>query len=367
MPDPAPKLSRRLQAYWFSPRKGGLSALERGAAWALEKLYRALLWVREGLWMPLARPTRSVAGVRTLAVGNLIVGGAGKTPTVMALSAAVRDLGLKAAILSRGYQSQAEHAGPVILTPADLASTTAQQVGDEAWLLCWRTQLPVAVGKNRHAALRALKEKFPEINFAILDDGLSQRQLSVDQSMLVMDSRAFGNRHCLPLGPLREPAINLKRFTAWVDNGFSQAGHASVELPALRVPLTQRNGPWVRVDQWQSADDWLGFEAGLAKFRAGKILAVAGIAVPERFFESLRDLGLSFDTLALADHDPQLVNHTLAHCESRVYDWILMTEKDAVKFFHEPIALRSKMWALRKEAHIDPSAIKRLLHGLKTA
>jgi tetraacyldisaccharide 4'-kinase len=366
MPAPAQTLSQRLQTYWFYPDRALLGLHERAMLRLLEGVYRLLLWLRERIWVAF-RPTKTVQSVRTLAVGNLIVGGAGKTPTVMALASAIGGKGLRAALLSRGYKSEAEHAGPRILMPSDLANTRAQEVGDEAWLLCWRTQMPVGLGKDRHASLLMLKSRFPDLGIAILDDGLAQRQLHADQQILVLDSRGFGNGHCLPLGPLREPAVNLKRFDAWVNNGLAPSHENALGLPLQRIELTQTNGPWVSVGQWQVPDCWLDLDAGIEKFRSAKILAVAGIAVPERFFESLRGFGLEFDALALKDHDPQLVDKTLRHCENQPYDVILMTEKDAVKFFHHPDVLRQKMWALRRQAQLDSTALERLMHGSETS
>lgn len=366
MSAPAQTLPQRLQAYWFGQKQPNLRAYEWVFLWAAQGLYRLLLWAREQIWVAL-RPARTVNFVQTLAVGNLVVGGAGKTPTVMALASAIGERGISTGLLSRGYKSQAEQAAPRIITPSDLANTPALEIGDEAWLLCWRTQLPVAVGKDRYRSLLALKQRFPELQVAILDDGLAQRRLQADQKLLVLDSRGFGNGHCLPLGPLREPAVNLHRFDAWVDNGFSKSGQDLSPLPSQRIELNQRNGPWVSVDQWQSPERWLDFAAGIETFRCGKILAVAGIAVPERFFEGLRNEGLRFDTLALDDHDPLLAEKTLRRCEGQSYDAILMTEKDAVKFFHHDHLLRRKMWALRMQAQIDSTAIERLLHGRKTS
>jgi tetraacyldisaccharide 4'-kinase len=355
-------LSERLQQHWFKPNAGLLKAHERLLLGLLEGLYRLAVFSRNAVWGALHGSQR-VEGVTSLAVGNLIVGGSGKTPTVLALADVLTASGRQVAILSRGYKSKAEQHGTRIITPEDLPHISAQDVGDEAWLLCWRTGLPVAVGKDRLESLRALKARFPKLEFALLDDGLSQRRLRADKTLLVMDSRGFGNRHCLPLGPLREPAVNLTRFDAWVDNGFSASGLREA-LPSARIELSQTNAQWICVEHWQTPRHWWELEEGLQHFRQGKILAVAGIAVPERFFESLRTLGLSVETLALQDHDPQLVARVLAHCESRHFDFILMTEKDAVKFFHHPHALRQKIWALRRSAQLNTTAIERLIHGL---
>ncbi len=360
MPPASQPLTQRLQRHWFDPQGGHLRAYESLLLGLVERLYRLALHLRNTLFSP-TRSSQSVSGVKSLAIGNLIVGGAGKTPAVMALASALAALGKETAILSRGYKSTVQ--GTRILEPKDLDQISAQEVGDEAWLLCWRTGLAVAVGKDRLASLKALKTHFPKLSVALLDDGLSQRRLRADQSLLVMDSRGFGNRHCLPLGPLREPAIHLNRFDAWIDNGFSKAGGFAT-LPAHCIPMTQHDEQWVSVDHWQTPERWLALQEGVGRFRQSRVLAVAGIAVPSRFFETLQSLGIDCETLPLADHDPNLVAHISKHCASNDYDVILMTEKDAVKFFHTNCSLKPKMWALRRKAQLEPQAIERLIHGL---
>ena len=356
----------------------------------LERLYLALWRLRE--FVATRRPPpHAPDGIHVIAIGNLLVGGAGKTPCVLALALALRAAGIPVGILSRGYKSRSERSRPTVLLPYNLMNLSPEQVGDEAWLLAWRTESPVAISKNRQWGLEALLRADPSIKVVLLDDGLQQRTLAWDQSLLVMDDRALGNGHCLPAGPLREPAQDLGRFSYWIDNGLSslstEEGRSpmapmapiapiaqiapiapiaplaalTAQLPAAGGPLKQTLGPWVPLEHWRDGKQWLTTPQGVAAFRGRSILAVAGIAVPDRFFNLLSELGLEFDRFALDDHDPQLVAHVIGRWQVKNYDVVLMTEKDAVKFFHHDTPLHSKAWALRREAQLEPDVLQRLI------
>jgi len=332
---------------------------------ALEAVYRTGFGLRE-LWARLERPAK-VQAIQVIGIGNLVLGGAGKTPCVMAIAQSLQQAGWRCGILSRGYRSQAEQRKPTLVLPENLAHLPARQVGDEAWWLAWRTRCPVAVGKDRRSSLKMLLAAIPDLNVVILDDGLQQRDLYCDKTLLVIDERGFGNGHCLPYGPLREPAIQLRRFTAWIDNGFQPAPpHGRTSLPELGTTLKQVNRSWVPLTLWQSPEQWLSLDEGIAQLRGRKILAVAGIAMPERFFQSLRGLGLSVDTLALKDHDPELIFHVQQRLQQTHYDHVLMTEKDAVKFFSTSTSLSSTAWALRRDAQCDAEFIQRMMYGPET-
>jgi tetraacyldisaccharide 4'-kinase len=365
-------IQHRLLQHWFAPPAAAvLPEWQASLLGLLERLYLAAWRLRE--WAAARTPpARAPTGVHVIAIGNLLVGGAGKTPCVMALALALRAAGTPVGILSRGYKSRAERGRPTVLLPYNLMNLSPDEVGDEAWLLAWRTESPVAVSKNRRWGLEALLRADPSIQVVLLDDGLQQRTLAWDQSLLIMDDRALGNGHCLPAGPLREPALNLKRFSYWVDNGLLATPAAKEPLPpellALieQLPpaaglLKQTLGPWVPLEHWRNGNAWLSTSDGVAAFRGRSILAVAGIAVPERFFKLLTDLGLEFDRLALDDHDPELVAHVIGRWQVKNYDVVLMTEKDAVKFFHHNTPLHSRAWALRREAQLEPDLLKRLI------
>lgn len=371
MPSAPERFSQRLIRQWYEPGSGGINPTERLLLGLIEAVY-GTLWQIRRLWVAtFARPRRH-EGVRVIAVGNLIAGGAGKTPTVIALGLAMRNANLACGLIFRGYKSQAEH-GPVrVVTPQDLAFTSAQTIGDEAWLACWRTGLPVAIGKDRFAALAALKSAHPNLEVAILDDGLQQTRLAFDQSILVTDARGFGNQRLIPAGPLREPIGNLQRFDAWVHQetrgpmarDTMAARHA---MPTLQSVLLQRQTAWVPLAHWQEPNRWMDFEEGLARFRGKSILAAAGIAVPARFFELLHQHGLACKTLPLADHDPQTTARILAAQHAGTFDVILMTEKDAVKFFADKTNVPDNAWALRRDAALDEHFLNRLIHGPQTS
>ena len=368
MPTPPDGLENRLFRHWFSDRPV-LNGIQRLLLWAAAQMYRALLWGRE-LWRRRVSPPRRLTGVTVVAIGNLIVGGAGKTPCAIALASAMRDAGIRCGLITRGYRSEAEHGPCRVVDPSELSSLTASQIGDEAWLLAWRTQLPIAVGKNRFEGAQRLKERYPDLQAVLLDDGLQQRSLHCDQRLLVLDERGFGNGACLPLGPLREPIGNLQRFDGWIDHGFRDSpGFQSVAhaLPRTYARLSQTNHAWVPIAQWATPSSWLNLHEGVMRFKNLRLLAVAGIAVPARFFETLTGLGLAVDTLGLNDHDPNTVAYVQRRWATKAYDAVLMTEKDAVKFFHQDSVLDIPAWALRRDAILDEDFLTRFVHGLKTA
>lgn len=358
----------RLIQHWFGT--GPALALPlRAGLWAISLIYASLSGFRRIFLSALFAPNR-VAGLRTVAVGNLIVGGAGKTPCVIALAEALTRAGIPCGLISRGYRSAAEHQPSRVIDPKALAETPAALIGDEAWLLAWRTQRPIAVGKNRYEGALALKRRYPEIQVVLLDDGLQQSSLASDLKILVLDDRGFGNGHCLPLGPLREPIGELKRFDAWIDNGFSKHlsfNDFSAQLPQWSGNLSQGNSDWVPLSGWANPSAWLDLESGVNQFRSKRVLAVAGIAVPTRFFQTLEELGLSCDQLALEDHDPKTIEHVAAQWASQNYELILMTEKDAVKFFSQVPTPTLPIWALRRQATLNSEFLTRFVHGLQTA
>lgn len=364
---PAQKdLLARLKNHWFKtdgPRPNGLLLT---LFWALSLLYRSLGASRDALRRP--KILNPGGRPRIISVGNLIVGGAGKTPVVMALAQGAAKRGLKAAILSRGYKSAAEHGKSRLIDPKGLADTDPQEVGDEPWLIAWRTGAVIGVGKNRAAGFELLKKAHPDLDVVILDDGLSQRDLAWDASVLLVDERGFGNAQCLPFGPLREPLGDLSRFDHWIDNGLAQntlqENQFLASLPKSRGVLSQSAETWVDLLHWQEPLKWVDVESGITTFRSQKILAVAGIAVPDRFFGLLHSMGIAHTPLALADHDPELAAKVARQCEQSNYDCILMTEKDAVKFFHHLSMLRLPGYALRRSAQLDDAFTDRLFNGL---
>lgn len=359
------RISKRLLEHWFSKNSGRLGLVWRLPLLLLEGVYLTLLGLREA-WFSWIRPARKVVGVRVIAIGNLVVGGAGKTPAAMAMAEVFQSKGIICGILTRGYGSTTEsEKTQLAILPDELGQTTAQQIGDEAWLLAWRTRCPIGVGADRYRSLLALRARVPGLQVVILDDGLQQRSLQCDERYLVIDSRGFGNGHCLPYGPLREPAMALQRWTGWIDHG---AGNLlanecpSTALPPLRATLKQTETAWIPLAATDQTPP-LDLDSGILRFKGLRILAAAGIAMPEKFFAILDSMGLTFERLPLADHEPQVAEKILSAWQTSRYDCVLMTEKDAVKMVHRGLSFESMAWALRRNATLDTEFINHLTRG----
>lgn len=243
--------------------------------------------------------------VPVVVVGNIVVGGAGKTPLVIALVEALRRRGFKPGVVSRGYGGEGH--GPRLLD----ARPDPRRVGDEPALIRARTGVPVAVGADRPAAARLLLAH--AVDVVIADDGLQHLALARNVEICVVDgARRFGNGRLLPAGPLREPVSRLRWVGHVVCNGYApQAGEVPMRLalgdavalvdPALRRPL--------------------------GMFGAQRVHAVAGIGNPARFFDALKLSGLEVVEHPFADHH-RYVASDLAFGDGAP---VLMTEKDAVK------------------------------------
>lgn len=278
--------------------------------------------------------------VPVVIVGNLTVGGTGKTPLILALVEALRAKGLRPGVLSRGHGGN--DTGPRAVSGGD----DAAQVGDEPLLLAERSGCPVWIGADRAAAARALLASCPRCDVILCDDGLQHYRLQRDFEIAVEDERGFGNGLLLPAGPLREPAS--RRVDATVVNG------AEPKPGAFRMRLAPAG--LYRVD---------GQGAPLAQSElSGKRLhAVAGIGNPERFFEGLSRMGFTFSAHPFPDHHAfQAAELEFADC-----DFVLMTEKDAVKCRHFG---RRDLIAVRVEAELDSALAELILeriHGLAAA
>ena len=246
-------------------------------------------------------------------VGNLVAGGAGKTPTVLALVALLRREGWQPGIVSRGH---GRRSGDVLAVEAD---TSAARAGDEPLLLRLRSGVPVFVGRDRVAAARALRQRHPEVDIVVCDDGLQHLRLARDAQLLVFDERGAGNGWLLPAGPLREPLPEQVPAPSPV---LYNATRATTPLAChlARRPLA---GVVSLADWWQGGRPT---PAAMAQLRGRPLLAAAGIARPQRFFAMLREAGLDIVEHPLPDH------HDYA-----VLDWppgttdVVVTEKDAVK------------------------------------
>jgi len=249
--------------------------------------------------------------VPVIVVGNINIGGTGKTPLVLWLSEQLIHAGYSPAIISRGYGASQSKISPVY------ADSSPSLVGDEPVLLAKRASCPVWVGHDRVAVAQKLLQVHPQCNVIISDDGLQHYRLKRDIELVVVDaSRGFGNGYLLPAGPLRELVGRLKKVDAVIFNGGqptqdSAANHFGMSLQGNR---------------FQSLADDTKF-ATAKDFAGKKLHAVAGIGNPQRFFQQLENLGLRFERHVFPDH------HAFSVTDLQIQgaEVILMTEKDAVK------------------------------------
>ena len=253
-------------------------------------------------------------GCAVIVVGNLVAGGAGKTPVTIALVRALQAAGRRPGVVSRGYGRRSRQPLAVSL------DADAAEVGDEPLLIHRRTGAPVQVGEDRADAARRLLAREPQVDVIVADDGLQHRQLRRDVEVIVFDERGIGNGLLLPAGPLREPFERQPPAAALV---LYNAATPSTAWPGH---LAQRH----LQPQALPMQDWLAgrHDAALPldSLRGRPLLALAGIAVPQRFFAALQEAGLSIEPLPRPDHDPY---------EQRPWpegtSAVVTTEKDAVK------------------------------------
>ncbi len=249
-------------------------------------------------------------GVPVIIVGNITVGGTGKTPLVIALTHRLQEAGYRPGIISRGYRGKAKHWPQQVRPDSDPV-----MVGDEAVLLAQRTHCPIAVGPDRVAAALALVTA-SDCNILVSDDGLQHYRLGRDVEIAVIDGvRRLGNGFLLPAGPLREPEQRLKQVDFIVVNGGIPG---QLEYP---MPLISNN--FLPCDTRQKTIPTDAFDGK-------KVHAVAAIGNPQRFFKTLRKLGIEVIEHIFPDHYLLRPEDIFFHDGLTV----LMTEKDAVKCRH---------------------------------
>lgn len=298
-----------------------MAALQRGLlrVWASRGLLAWLLWPLSLLFSVLAalrrlayrwelRPVVRLP-VPVIVVGNVVVGGAGKTPVVMALARHLQTRGHHPGVVARGHGRAVR--GCVMVGP----QSTAAEVGDEPLLVARATGLPVAVGRDRPAAAQTLLAAHPEVDVILSDDGLQHLALARDIEVCVFDDRGTGNGLRLPAGPLREAWPRPTDLVLHSGDAPAFAGHRARRRLAPEA---------VRGD---------GSRQPLSAFGAAGAapqVALAGIAQPERFFDMLRQSGLTLThTLALPDH---YTFNSSIHKQYEGYT-LICTEKDAVKLW----------------------------------
>ena len=279
------------------------------------------------------------APVPVLVVGNLTVGGTGKTPLVIWLVRQLRERGLEPGVVSRGYGGRGGR------TPVSVPATGADpvQVGDEPPVIAARTGAPVVVCRDRVRAVRHLLRQH-DVNVVVSDDGLQHHALARDVEIVVIDGdRGFGNGRLLPSGPLREPPGRLAEVD-WIVANRKPSGLAASETVMRILPRFFTN-----------LKTGVGMAPDAFAARYPSVHAVAGLGNPDAFAQTLRSLGLRPALHPLDDH------HRYAGDEVRFdNDWpVVCTEKDAVKLMRLDIALEH-CWALEVEVGMDPAGIRRL-------
>ncbi len=275
--------------------------------------------------------------VPVIVVGNIFIGGTGKTPLTIWLVQALRDAGMKPGVISRGHGSAGQAPRAV------LASSLATDVGDEPLLIAQGTACPVVVGRDRVAAAQALLSAHPEVDVLVSDDGLQHYRLQRDVEIMLFDGRGTGNGWLLPAGPLRERAARRRDVTV-------------VNAPILNSDLIQQVGgaPVQMTLAGQFAEHLIDRNIRLAlndlPTVSKRITAAAGIGNPERFFAMLRAAGLQIDTLPLPDH----FDFASDPFERVDADIILITEKDAVKCAQlENLNNNPRLWVVPVTAQLD--------------
>ena len=335
-------LSALLQRHWWRPRPTLLARALQPLSW----LYAALSSLRRAM----SRPQR--ATVPVLVVGNVVLGGAGKTPTVLAALQLLKDAGHRPAVLSRGYGRLDKQARRVA------ADDTPELVGDEPLLIHRRSGVPVWVGPDRAALSRLACQTDPRIDVLVCDDGLQHHRLARDVNLIVFDERGVGNGLLLPAGPLRqhmqaphpEPGAVPVRV-------LYNAAAASTAMPGA---LAQRSisRAWPLKAWWQNE---AAQAVSLAQLQGRPLLAAAGLAAPEKFFLMLEAAGLQINRLPLPDHH---AFDTLPWPATTAE--VVVTEKDAIKL--QPAQLQAAgatttVWVVPLDFSI-PEALGRELLAL---
>jgi len=331
---PSPSTATTRDAASRQPR--GLARIWRSrgpaawALWPLSLIYAALVALRKGLYRLRVLRTEHTSPP-VIVVGNVIAGGAGKTPVVIALVRHLQAQGWQPGVISRGYGRSTHDCRAVH------PDSPALEVGDEPALVARATHAPVFVAPRRITAARALLAAHPGTNILVCDDGLQHLALGRDLEICVFNSDGVGNGFLLPAGPLREP---WPRHVDWV----LHAGKRPIG-PAPSFALQRRLAPHaLRAD---------GRQVPLASLRGHPVHAVAAVARPGEFFAMLRAQGLQ---LASAEALPDHYDFNSWQRPSNKDITLIFTEKDAVKLW----PLHPDALAVPLELEVDPAFVAAL-------
>lgn len=330
-------MSARAPAHWS--RRGVLAIV----LLPLSLIFMLLAALRRGLYRAGVLRVQRLP-VPVIVVGNIAVGGSGKTPVVAWLVDALREAGFRPGIVSRGYGGSVES---VAVVPSD---GDAALFGDEPVLLARLTGCPLAIGRDRPAAGRALLEAHPEVDVLISDDGLQHYALMRDIEIVVVDEQVMGNGWRLPAGPLREGVARLAEVDLVIAHGALSAALRAATGAVPVVSMHLEGGMLERIDGSERRP--------LADFAGQRVHAVAGIGRPQRFFEQLAAAGLEVIEHAFPDHHPYAPEDL--HFEDAAPK--VLTAKDAVKC---AAFAPADTWVLPVRASIDATASQRIVEKLK--
>ena len=340
----------RWQALWLvhSRQRGWLACL----LWPVSLVYGRLMALRRGLYALGIFKTHRI-DLPVIVIGNVVVGGAGKTPTVIAVVNHLLARGWRPGVVSRGH---GRHSTDVVEVRPD---TLAEDSGDEPALIQRHTGVPVFVGASRVAAARALVGGHPEVNILVCDDGLQHWALHRDLQIVVFDDRGTGNGWLLPAGLLREAWPRRSSGNMQTDLVLHQRREDAPAPKVRQLNATQFSGTRRLADQ---AVGPAGERMPLQALRTHRLTAVAGIARPSVFFDMLHAAGLKPEQeVGLSDHADAADFTAWVRDPART---LLCTEKDAVKLFalwaQLPSTQRATVWAVPLEMTPEPAFFKAL-------
>lgn len=316
IPDIKARTAQFMHAVW--QKKGLVSTLLMPLAYLTGRVvkHKEKHYLHNPGWHP---------GIPVIVVGNIFVGGTGKTPVVISLVEDLKKHGWQPGVVSRGYGAKAGLDPLVGTNPLN-----PNQFGDEPALIAAATNVPVAVHPDRPKAVQSLLSQHPDINVIVSDDGLQHLQLARDIEIIVQDSRGTGNGRLLPAGPLREPEQRMEQADVIITNILNKTLESATDMHlALRIkpyqanmamqPSTVRNLSTGVVINW---NDWL------SELGSQPVAAVAGLGNPQRFFNMLKQYGINLQLeRALPDHGT--INKNSFNGINATT--IVITAKDAIK------------------------------------
>lgn len=362
---PASKMNFSFSTYWRKLANGNrenpLDGLLLSILIPLSLPYAFIQRMRDRLYRSGILKSRTLPRP-VISVGNLTVGGTGKTPVTAYIARLLLEQGIKVAVLSRGYGGTLEGTTAVVSDGTRIL-LTAEECGDEPYLLASTVPgLIVVIGSKRHSAgLLAMEKAAPDI--FLLDDGFQHQQLQRDLNILLVDARhPFGNGWCLPAGLLREPLSGVERADLVIRTRCSDGYPPDAPIPG--IPFCN-----ARHDLGDAVPLTGGEPLQLADLHDKRIFAFAGIAEPHAFFRELEAQGLNLvSTRCLSDHvsyDSSLLGEIAETMDASEADYTLTTEKDGVKLRHIPAEHAKKILLARLDLSIDnPAPLTTALRNL---